>query len=175
MEGNDLMIKKIGKSNYIFDYSFYKVNAIYTIDKKLIATNIEPKNCVISGDYLYILKDNIIEKYNENGNVEKITNYKNPLGFIGDFIVYVDNGILKLKNFDKQEELKIADWNNKYELTNFSAYLKEENKICIALKEKGKLDDYGNELVGVEYYYNLNTKEITIKQINGGFSYQAWD
>ena len=98
------------------------------------------------------------------------------MGFIqsddnNDYIVYVENNILKIKNIETENEITIADWDAKYELTNYSMYLEEENQICIALREKGKLDDYGNELVGIEYYYNLNTKEITSKEKNGSFTY----
>lgn len=173
ISGNNLSLKETNNSYYIVDSTLYTYHNIYTKDKKIIASNIDYKNLMFKDDNLYIINDNKIQKYDVNGNlVETISKYLKPLGFIkenGDYIVYINNNILEIENINTKEIIKIADWNNKYELTNYSVYLKDDNKICIALNEKGK------ELVGIEYYYSINTKEITSKKIDRGFTYQSWD
>lgn len=179
LSGYHLYFKKTRNGYYIVDETFYEYPAIYTKDKKLIASNVDYKNLRFIDDYLYIINDNKIQKYDLNGNlVETISKYLKPLGFIKEFgendsetyIAYVKDDILEVENLKTQEGRRIADWKDEYELTNYSVYIKDENKICIAILKE--FLDY-NKIVGIEYYYDLTTGEITSKKINSLFTYQA--
>ena len=154
--------------------NFYPDVNIYTENFELIDENIPLENYKTFNNYIYVIKDNIIKIYDAKGKiVDTITSYSKPLGFIEDYLVFVENDYLKTINLNEPNtKIEITKWQDNYIYKGKFAFIKNK-KICFPIEYKDKVSDYKD--TGIEFYYDLTTKEVTTKNIDYGFSNQYWD
>ncbi|MBR3660584.1 MAG: hypothetical protein IKN63_01605 [Bacilli bacterium] len=152
-----------GKYYYILEECFVECTTekIYSNDKKVIIDKtIQEQNYSFNNDNLYVVKDNIIQKYNIDGElVSKSKEYFNIKGLINNYVIYINNNKLILENIDTEESKELVTWNDKYyydeysskyytrlELDNMGETDKEEGLyVVINYQEKDKNGNYGME------------------------------
>ena len=140
-------------------------------------------NVVYNNNYLYLVDDNVLKKYNTNGDlISSNTNYVQIKGLLDDYIVYVKNDNLILENIEDSSESKVlTKWNDKWSAVTYgSGYYSREDLDSMDEKDKkeglyivveynsDKKDSKGN--YGMEYCYTSLKQiiEYPIKEMIGG-------
>ncbi len=161
----------------------YIIKNIYANNKKLLVKDIHSNYISVYDNYLYILDNNILKKYDVDGNVITTVNVNKDKvkQIINNYLIYIDNNnYLSIMNIDNTKENKqVIKWNeNKYTYDDFSTYytkeeLKELDKdseegLYLLIYYKDGKDADGN--YGIEYCYNTNKeiKEYPVDHEMGG-------
>ncbi len=93
---------------------------IYSNNKKLILSS-DIIIYSIKDNYLYANDNNVIKKFDFNGNIitKKSFTKDSVKSIINNYALYIENNYLQLYNIDKDESLKIVEWNaNNYYIPN---------------------------------------------------------
>ena len=131
--------------------------------------------------YIYLYNNNVIEKYNNKGElISKSKEYNNVKIINSNYVIYIKNDYLVLENIDDPTETKeIVEWNDNYFVDDLvtryysKEYLNELNEkdkkegfyVVIYYGSKNSKGNYG-----MEYCYNKGEElvEYPIKQEMGG-------
>ena len=184
---NDFMTESYNGKSLIIGYlAGYDttIGCISTLDKKLELGTFNTFNYAIYNGILYVNDNNVIKKFDFDGNLLESKELKNVEQILRNYALYEDNNTLKLYNIDTKEEIKVLDMKDNYYNINFnddsiygiaptnyykdvispdgftSSNLTEEGiYIVIGFKEK---DSKGNS--GLIYYFDETNK--TFKTYN---------
>ena len=182
---SDFMIESYNGKNLIIGYipSYdTTIGCISTLDKKLELGKLNTFNYAIYNGILYANDNNVIKKFDFDGNLLESKKLNNVEQILRNYALYMDKNTLKLYNIDTKEELKVLDMNDNYYNINFnddsiygiaptnyhkdiispnyytSADLTKEGiYIVIGFKEK---DQNGN--FGLIYYFDESNKTSKI-------------
>ena len=163
-KNNDLYTIVLG--DYI-QYNHTNKNTInlYTIEGNLIVEDIE-KQLYIYDDFYNIsfIKNNKVEKYTPDGiKIAESKEYDRVLQLIKDFHVVVINNKLVLTNFNDME-LILGEWDDSYIYYFMDSGFYEKSEFGIR-KEEGIYIYIDNNMEGIQYYFNIDTKELKISEL----------
>ena len=149
---------------------------IYTDSINLIERNIDITETEEYKNMLYIIKNNIIYKYNKNGKeVYKTQKYDEALDVILNYFIVIENNKIKIKNEDNLD-IELMEWKDTYKYLETRSRYYDKNDIALENNKEAGIyilvqtneTGYGS---GVEYYFNITTKEIKKYEINEMGSY----
>ena len=159
-------------------FQVYPTYDIYTKDKKLITKDIEHYNVLFDNGNMYVIENNILNKYDNTGKLlNSNKDYNNLLGFLDEDLVYLKDNYISLKNIlDNGKEIKVTEWNNNYQYQGSYSYIDENtNQKCLAISFKEPISKDGKNYMNMESCYDTTTKEITNNYAEYGFTHQFWD
>lgn len=134
-------------------------STIYGKDMKEIVRNVEGyKWSIDNHGNLYVIDDKVVNKYSSEGVViGNSKSYVNILQVIKDYIVYVENGKLKITN-EQDVEIVVCDWNLRNNYDGFTSGYRDSI-------EEEKEGIYLNYYVGdrvVSYYFDEENRNVTL-------------
>lgn len=150
---------------------------IYNKNKKVIAEEKDPTQYAFDDDgYLHLVSNNKVEKYNVKGELLSTSkSYSNILDVIKHCILYVENNEIYIT--DGKEATKLGPWNEKtYYHSMISGYYDEGSLANENEKDAGIYlifeEEAFNDGPGIEYYYNIETREVREYELEyiGGYA-----
>ena len=158
---------------YVTDREVYNAYKFYSNDKKLIFDKkLNEGTWTFKDKYLYVVDDKVVKKYDIDGTLASTSaSLNNIKGLIENYVVYVEDSKLSLKNVDNNESVVLGQWSDDYRFDNWGisgVYTREKldsigekNKpegvyVVVYFKEKDAKGRYG-----IEYCY---TKGGTVQE-----------
>ena len=144
-------------------FQAYPTFDIYTKEKELIKKDVEHYNVLFDNGNMYVIENNILNKYDNTGKLlNSNKDYNNLLGFLDEDLVYLKDNYISLKNIlDNGKEIKVTEWNNNYKYEGNYSYIDENtNQKCLAISFKEPITKDGKNYLTMESCYNTITKEV---------------
>ncbi|MBQ8472405.1 MAG: hypothetical protein IJ501_02765 [Bacilli bacterium] len=176
--------------NYKDKYYFFErrgcnsdfINKIYDNNKQVIFDGaVENYKVSVVADNLYLVDNNVVKKYDINGNlVSTNKSFDNIIDLIDKYVVYKNKNNLYISNFEKNDNKLITAWQDNYYYDQYtSGYYDRETLDSMGENEKFEgiylVINYetqdANGDYGIEYCYDAETNELktyNIKEPVGG-------
>ena len=153
------------KNNQMQEYN----TTIYTKDFKEIEKDAINYSVLKNGNLILTTDDKTFKIYNEKGELLKTSrNYESIINILDDYIIVLDSdNYIKILNKNEKEIAKITENKSNYEIiSRKSGYYYKDGEMCIAVVVEDKNVEEGIEGKGIEFYYNLKTKEISTVKVD---------